>query len=301
MITAAQRAEIAGAKPRRPARTAGEAAAAAFPPLQIEAERVALTVAQGAHGRRRVGSGDAFWQHRLYETRDEPRTIDWRRSARSAEVYVRENEWEAAQTAWVWRDASPSMDYAGRKDVPTKRRRADVLALALVALLIRAGERIGIVGADWPATTGRRAFDLATREIDEGPAAPVSAPPQRDATCAWISDFLDPLDALAESIATAAHTGARGVLLHILDPTEEALPFKGRVKFHGLEGDGDVLLGDVGAAREAYAEAMQARRAALVDIAGRFGWRVLTHRTNRPPERALLALHAAIGAAPAGR
>jgi len=301
LITAAQRAAIAGAKPRRPARTAGEAAAAAFPPLQIEAERVALTVAQGAHGRRRVGTGDAFWQHRLYETRDEPRMIDWRRSARSAEVYVRENEWEAAQTAWVWRDASPSMDYAGRKDIPTKRRRADVLALGLVALLIRAGERIGVVGADWPPTTGRRAFDLATRAIDAGDVVGPSAPRQRDACCAWISDFLDPLDDLAKAIGDAAHTGARGVLLHIIDPTEESLPFKGRVRFQGLEEDGDALIGDVAAAREAYAEAMQARRAALADLAGRFGWRILTHRTDRPPERALLALHAAIGAAPAGR
>ena len=104
-----------------------EQAAAALPPLLVAAERVAATVAQGVHGRRRVGQGETFWQFRQYQPGDAATRIDWRESAKSQRLYVRETEWEAAQSVWLWRDASPSMEYASSKAIPTKRERADLL------------------------------------------------------------------------------------------------------------------------------------------------------------------------------
>src|SRR6478672_4684015 len=117
------------ARPRAAAavRDRAEQAAAALPPLLVAAERVATTVAQGVHGRRRVGQGETFWQFRQYEPGDAATRIDWRESAKSQRLYVRETEWEAAQSVWLWRDASPSMDYASTRGLPTKRERADLL------------------------------------------------------------------------------------------------------------------------------------------------------------------------------
>src|SRR5919202_1396375 len=97
--------------PRAPLRDRAEQTAAALPPLLVAAERVATTVAQGVHGRRRVGQGETFWQFRQYEPGDAATRIDWRESAKSQRVYVRETEWEAAQSVWLWRDASASMGY----------------------------------------------------------------------------------------------------------------------------------------------------------------------------------------------
>ena len=120
-----------------------------MPPLLVAAERVAATVAQGVHGRRRVGQGETFWQFRQYQPGDAASRIDWRESAKSQRLYVRETEWEAAQSVWLWRDASPSMDYssAGISAVrwPTKGERAELL-------LRRPGE---------PAGARRRAADVA--------------------------------------------------------------------------------------------------------------------------------------------
>ena len=64
-------------------RNRADAAAAARPGLLLAAERVAATVAQGVHGRRRVGQGEAFWQFRSYQPGDAATRIDWRASARS--------------------------------------------------------------------------------------------------------------------------------------------------------------------------------------------------------------------------
>ena len=85
-----------------------ELLSANLPPLLIRAERVAATVSQGVHGRRRVGQGETFWQYRRYEAGDPIQKIDWRRSAKSEPVYIRENEWEAAQSVWLWSDGSPA-------------------------------------------------------------------------------------------------------------------------------------------------------------------------------------------------
>ena len=86
--------------------------AGTLPALMVAADRVAATVIQGVHGRRRVGQGDAFWQYRPYRDGDSASQIDWRQSARSRHLFVRETEWEAAASVWLWRDASPSMHYA---------------------------------------------------------------------------------------------------------------------------------------------------------------------------------------------
>src|SRR6266481_5263233 len=123
----------------------GEELAATLPPLLVAAERVATTVAQGVHGRRRVGQGESFWQFRQYEPGDAAQRIDWRESAKSQRLYVRETEWEAAESVWLWRDASPSMDWAsagyiGGGDWPTKRDRAELILVALASLLVRGGE-----------------------------------------------------------------------------------------------------------------------------------------------------------------
>ena len=129
-----------------------EQTAAALPPLLVAAERVAATVAQGVHGRRRVGQGETFWQFRQYEPGDAATRIDWRESAKSQRLYVRETEWEAAQSVWLWRDASSSMDYSSAGyiaggDWPTKRDRAELILVALASLLVRGGERLALLGS----------------------------------------------------------------------------------------------------------------------------------------------------------
>ena len=55
------------------ARQRAEQLASTLPPLLIAADRVAATVAQGVHGRRRVGQGETFWQFRRYQTGDSAR------------------------------------------------------------------------------------------------------------------------------------------------------------------------------------------------------------------------------------
>jgi len=301
---------IAALTARRPAavplRDRAEATAASLPPLMVAAERVASTVAQGVHGRRRVGQGETFWQFRQYQPGDAAQRIDWRKSAKSQRLYVRETEWEAAQSVWLWRDPSSSMDYSSASYLagafwPTKRDRAELILVALASLLVRGGERITLLGSGVAPMTGRVALSRLVQLIERAPpaaAAPLGLPDfeplPRAGQLVLIGDFLAPLDEINAAIARFASTGLKGHLLQIVDPAEEDLPFAGRVRFAGVEEREEIVISRVETVRADYRLRFQRHRDGLAAIARAVGWTFGQHRTDRPPHLALLALHAAL-------
>ncbi len=286
---------------RHKIRHGAEQAAGRLPPLQIAAEQVAATVAQGVHGRRRVGIGETFWQFRRYEPGDPIRSIDWRQSGKTDHIYIRETEWAAAQSVWLWRDPSPSMTYRSSRNLPEKRDRADLLLLALAALLARAGEKIGLLHGSERATQGNMAVDrIAMQLLDQEtpPGPPESVPPFRPLSrfshLVLIGDLLSPLEELESMIRRYAVSGIHGHLVQVLDPAEESLPFAGRTRFEGLEEEGEVLVKRVENVREEYVERMDRHQAGLRDLARSNGWTYYLSRTDHPPEQTLLPLYIAL-------
>ncbi|MAW79545.1 MAG: DUF58 domain-containing protein [Parvularcula sp.] len=277
-----------------------ESAAALFPPMLLEAERMAQAVSAGLHGRRRAGPGETFWQHRPYAFGDPVSMIDWRQSARAADrLYVRQNEWEAAAAAYLWRDPSHSLDYSSQKALPTKRYRADTLLAALTILLSQAGERIGVLGEERRPFQGRTAPErmleaLHIGEFNDKDGAPPLAHVPVGARVVMASDFFTTPDAVERSVAALASSGAQGVLLQICDPAEEDFPFEGRVEFHDLESKDRLIFGQTSSLADAYKTKFAAHRGALEAIAQKTGWSFFVHRTDRSPQTALLSLFTAL-------
>jgi len=278
-------------------RARSEVISARLPPLLVEAERVAATVAQGVHGRRRVGMGETFWQYRHAREGDSSNAIDWRQSAKSDRLYIRENEWEAAETVWLWCDRSPSMAYVSAPGLPPKLNRASVLTLALANLLVRGGERVGLVshagGAPRPLV-GRGALDRLVEALT-GPSAGQSLPPAtplpRHCHLVIVSDFFSPLDEIAPLIRAQASHSINGSLLQVIDPAEEDLPFDGRTEFADPETRDELIFERPQLLRERYRARLHAHRDALRALTRTYGWNFAVHRTDRPAEEALLALY----------
>ena len=300
---------MATAATANPLRQRAELLAAGLPPLLVAAERVANTVAQGVHGRRRVGQGETFWQFRHYGTGDPPQSIDWRQSAKSDHVFVRQTEWEAAQSVWLWRDTSRSMSWRSRDSWPEKRERADLLSLALIALLVRSGEHVTLLGSGFRPATGRAALTRlaaiiardgagALGEPQDDPAAQRDLPPllplPRYAQLVLIGDFLAPLEEIDRVLRGYAERGVKGHLVQVLDLAEESMPYSGRVRFEGLEGEEPWLLSRVESVRGDYIGRLKAQYAGLEAIARSVGWGTSRHTTDRPPQSALLALFVAL-------
>lgn len=267
-----------------------------LPDLLLEADRIAQTVAHGIHGRRRAGPGETFWQFRTYESADSAQLIDWRRSASSDHLYVREREWEAAHTIWLWPDLSPSMRFQSHLSSATKRDRALVLTLAAAELLVRGGERVGLLGLTLPTSSRRASTRLAEAIATHATASqlasgkPSPARISRFSGVILFSDFLDPIEEVRESIETLAAGGANGHLVQVLDPAEETLPYEGRTEFLASEGGETWIADRAESLRARYQARLKEHRDALQDLAVRLGWTFLVHHTDRPPTEPLLTL-----------
>jgi uncharacterized protein (DUF58 family) len=268
-----------------------------LPDLLLDADRISSTVAHGIHGRRRAGTGETFWQFRQYGAQDAATLIDWRRSGSSDQLYVREREWEAAHTIWLWPDLSPSMDFKSHLSAVTKRDRAVVLMLATAELLVRSGERVGLLGVTQPMANRRAATKIAEQMAINGNVAALndSLPPEvrlaRFSSTILFSDFLDPIDTIKGRLESLAANGVGGHIVQILDPAEETLPYSGRTEFTGMEGGGERWLADrAETLRERYQVKLKAHRDELFAFATRLGWTMLVHHTDHPASEVLLAL-----------
>jgi uncharacterized protein (DUF58 family) len=275
-----------------------EAVAARLPPLLVAADHVAAAIAIGVHGRRRAGPGDTFWQFRPYRVGDPASKVDWRRSAKTDRLFVREREWEAAQTVWLWRDGSPSMDYRSKKSRQSKRERAEVLLLALALLLIRAGERVALLGDHEGPTTSRAGVERMAATLADTESEFRGLPPAegtvRHARLVMFGDFLDPIGELEARLRAHAGRGVKGHLVQVFDPAEETLPFSGRVRFEGPESEGETLIERADVLRGAYGEKLAAHRAGLAGICGRLDYTFETHHTDQPASAAMLPLFTAL-------
>jgi uncharacterized protein (DUF58 family) len=259
----------------------------------VEADHLAASVSLGVHGRRRAGMGESFWQFRRYASHDSSAAIDWRQSAKSQHIFVREREWEAAQTVWFWRDSSPNMNF--KSGAVSKRARADLLLLALASLLVRGGERVGFIGMEGGAAASRLALTRIGRAMfaRKPEALPPAAPMQRGNQLVWFSDFLE--EGVFEAMKRLSRLGISGHLVRIIDPAEEDFPYTGRTRFESPRGGEDEIFGRAERIRAAYRARFAAHGERVADEASRLGWTCTLHRTDHAPQGSLIALHAAIG------
>jgi len=288
-------------------RSRAEGLASALPPLLADAEHLAQTVLLGAHGRRRSGMGDEFWQYRPLAVGDEARMIDWRRSAKSDMHFVREKEWQAAQSVMLWSDEALSMRFCG---APAKRgskgERARLLALAISVLLVRAGERVGLARMDAPPRSGPlqliRIADALAAAIEAeaaGSTAPDYGAPRAEilppqSRAVFISDFLGDFDKAEAALTGAADKGVRGAMLMVLDPMEEDFPFDGRTIFESMGGSLAHETRKAGDLRDRYLARLAERKDRLEMLARETGWLFTSHHTDEPAQKALLWLYGAL-------
>lgn len=287
--------------PARDALSRARQRALMIPDCMVEARRLANTVVSGWHGRRKRGIGENFWQFRPYSEGESLSRIDWRRSARDEHLYVRDREWEAAHTIWLWADLSPSMMYKSRFGTVSKESRALVIMLAMAEVLARSGERIGCPGVMEPVSARNAAERLANALVH---APDLSGLPETGMIRSYsdvvlIGDFLDDTDRVMERIAPLARRGLKGHLVEVYDPAEEDFPYEGRTEFSDPETGEKLTAGRAETLREDYRRAWFARRETLGEALRHLGWTFTPHSTGALASQALVKLHAYLSGQPA--
>jgi uncharacterized protein (DUF58 family) len=268
--------------------------AASLPRLVLEARRIAANVIHGLHGRRRAGAGESFWQYRRFVSGEPAQRVDWRRSARDDHLYVREQEWEAAHTVWLWPDRSPSMAFASREARDSKLERSLIVAFALAELLVAGGERVGVPGLMSP-TASRSVIDKMAEAMlhDDAarPSLPPSFVPSALAEIVVLSDFWSPISEITAMLAGLSASGAHGTLVQIVDPAEETFPYAGRIEFVEPEGFGVITAGRAESWASDYVSRVELHREQIREETNRLDWLFTTHTTSRSAAELLLFLH----------
>jgi uncharacterized protein (DUF58 family) len=274
----------------------GRLRAALIPDCLVEARRVANIVIAGWHGRRKRGTGDNFWQFRQFTQGESVSNIDWRKSARDDQLYVRDKEWETAHTVWLWADLSPSMQFQSEMSEVSKESRSLVILFALAEILSRSGERIGIPGVMDPILARNGAERLAqvlahNQALNLKSSMPDISNVKRLSDIIIVSDFLGDDEEIISQVAAVAQRGTRGHLVEVSDPAEEIFPYTGRVEFTDPETNARLVAGKASTIAEDYSKAYKNRRVALSDEIRRMGWSYTHHRTDRAASEALAAIH----------
>jgi uncharacterized protein (DUF58 family) len=281
-------------------RARAEAQAARLPALLARAEHLAGAVLLGAHGRRRAGLGDDFWQYRPAQLGDSRRMIDHRRSARGDQEFVREREWQIAQSVMLWVDQGASMRFSSDPALPQKADRARLLGLALSILLVRGGERVGLTGTNLPPRRGNpqilRLADMLCRDDPADYSPPEHRAMIPHARALFISDFMGDVGAVKLALTKAADRGVRGILYHLLDPSEEVFPFSGRTIFESMGGTMCHETLKANDLKSRYLDRLAARKDELQQLCTLTGWRYGLHHSDAPAQSALLWLYGALDA-----
>lgn len=277
-----------------PLRARAEALGAGLGALLLAADRLVASALPGAHGERRAGQGEAFWQYRAAMPGDSFSGVDWRRSARSDTLYLREREAQSPRQAVLWVDQGEGMAWSSAPHLPQKLDRARLVVLALGLAALRGGERVGCLGQ--PAATGRAQAERLAAGLCE--PAPLSADLRVGQRLVLASDWLGAdLDGLRAVLARAAQAGLRGAILQILDPAEAGFPFAGAVDFLDAAGRPAHRTRDAEGLRGAYLERLAARQAELAALAAAAGWQSAHFTTDEPPSTALIWLANALAGA----
>lgn len=273
-------------------RQKAESAAARLPALMIRAEKSVASLLHGEHNQRKSGAGVQFWQFREYAQGDRPQDIDWRQSAKTSHIYIRQKERQTPQSTLFWCANTPGMHFRSSSAWPEKREAAQVLSLALALLVTRAGDQaapLGAMRAGRSEAALQRLGNFLFEETADLPEAGFYKIP-KNAVLIQAGDFLSPKQKIETAFRGLSAFTARGILIQILDPAEIDLPYEGRTVFEDSGAAHRQQIENAAGIREAYKNRIEDHLRFLHEICAQYGWTYILHRTDTPYETTLSSL-----------
>jgi uncharacterized protein (DUF58 family) len=279
--------------------------------LRLQSRRLTRMVHAGSHLSAQRGRGLEFQEVRPYVSGDDPRTIDWRVTARRGKPHTKLFREERERPVWLLADLNRSMFFGTRRQLKSTVVVRAAALLAWSAAL--AGDRVGavVVGASTSRIIPPRAREAGVLPVlgalqEMQPAGPGPASDGLTSGLRSLAPLIHPgslvlvlsdyasLDSRADTIesdstaqwaALAVHNEFR--LFWVTDPLEkQALP-NGRFRI-GIPGR--TVSVDGAAIRGAWVEKWRAREALIQQLATSIHAPVTQLDTSEPVEDVLRVL-----------
>jgi len=256
-----------------------------FRPLILPHHAPETIFGSGARSARRSGTGEDFFSYRKYGFGDDARQIDWRHSARSDDIFIREHERLLPHHVYLDCDTSPAMQFNSRGNLPTKAYAAQRLLLAAAQLLMQGESKIA------PLRTGgmrKNNFAELTQQLcaihDDLPLLP---PLSSRSFIFLAGDFHQGAEVWQDFIRRAHDMNVPGACIQMLDPVEYEFPFYGRIRLQSAEEDEAIMISSADIARPIYLERMAQEQNNMQKLCERYGWYWLSLATDMPPRAQL--------------
>jgi len=257
--------------------------------ILLEARRLSRSLRMGEHGRRTAGTGSDFWQFRKFENGlDSPRLINWKQSAKSDGLFVRETEWSAPQTLSIMVDLNVDNFINHPK---SKAYLNALIALTLGYVYSDASEKVRIdcsefLQMDRPSDQAEIAETLL-HPNNHAWQLPVANNIPQNSKAILLSSFFNNVEQLSEYIPQYAERGVTGSLLQVLTKDEITFPFSGRVKFENASGSSVFKSDQARGLREEYLEKLKENKQQLQSVAAACDWAVLSVSIEQNPREIL--------------
>ena len=167
--------------------------ASLLPKILFDSEILSRNIIDGAHSSRFSGKGEDFWQFKEYRQGDSLASIDWRKSAASNKILVKQKENETAKTIFFYFDKTKSMSFKSKKTLQSKYHAAILLTLTLTRIFLKNRENVfhfktnkTIVKCSNDLSSFNKSFLLEDKNI----SYPHKSLIVNNSICFVISDFL---------------------------------------------------------------------------------------------------------------
>ena len=209
----------------------------------------------GLHNTRKTGRGEEFLQFREFKQGDYAKNIDWRKSASSNKLLIREKEKTVSDNIYIHVDNSESMLFKSMKSSNNKFFNAHLIALTLCRIFTRNKEQVFIFNnklSPIKCSSSISNFNVRFLETFKENLFPNVGNFKKNSLCIIISDFFYKKEKLTSLLSQLKKKSIKGLLMQILDPAEFDLKFNGNIKLIDMETNSELLISNPARIRDEY-------------------------------------------------
>ena len=221
--------------------------------LVLRARAVVEGTIVGQHRSPYHGFSVEFRQHREYAPGDDLRYLDWKIFGRSDRFFLKQYEQETNFIGHLLVDLSESMRY-GSAEGKSKAEYAKLFAATLSYLILQQRDSVAVgtfsdrVVEYVPPSTNPAHLYRICHTLETTPAAEktdlgailgeFASRLRRRGVVVVISDFFDDLERVLHGLQYLKFNRHDLIVFQILDQFEQSFPFRGLIRFEGMEDEG---------------------------------------------------------------
>lgn len=208
------------------------------------ANNLAKQFIDGLHISKQKGNGEDFWQYKAFENGQNAKLIDWRQSAKTDRLSIKEREEKTARRFQIYADMRAPMAWSFG-NAPQKAFICSVLSLGMSIALFDLKENIQVLGSNEKQSNKDKIFNAIVNQNSPLPHY------FNKGRAIIITDGFDNIEDFEKILKNAQD--CQIFLIIIKDLDEAAFNFSGRINFKDFA-ENEILIDDCESAKAQFIE-----------------------------------------------